>query len=78
MKGISPIYYITPDDPPIILAHRDADPLVPLQQSERFIQKLKEAKVPCRLIVKKGGGHGWEGQQAEVNAFADWFDQYLK
>ncbi len=65
LKEISPIYFVTPDDPPIMIAHGDADELVPLQQSERFIQKLKEAKVPCQLIVKKGGGHGWKGQDVE-------------
>ncbi len=78
IKQVSPIYQVTPDDPPILIAHGDTDELVPLQQSEWFIQKLKKAKVPCRLIVKKGGGHGWEGQQTEVEAFADWFDQYLR
>ena len=44
---ISPIYYVNPDDPPTFIMHGDKDPLVPLQQSESFIAKLKEAGVEC-------------------------------
>jgi acetyl esterase/lipase len=78
VKQISPIYQVTSDDPPVLIAHGDSDQLVPLQQSERMVQKLKSAKVLCQLIVKKGAGHGWEGMNVESQAFADWFDQHLK
>lgn len=73
-----PIYQSTPVDPLVLIAYLDADPLVPLQQSETMMQKLEAAHVPYRLIVKKGGGHGWKGRQAEEKSFADWFDLYLK
>lgn len=77
-RAISPLYHVTADDPPIVLAHGDADQASPLQQSERFIRELESAKVPHALHVKKGGGHGWQGMDAETRLFADWFDTYLK
>jgi len=50
---------------------------VPLQQAERMIDKLKAAKVPCKLVVKPGAGHGWAGMDKELTQFADWFDEHL-
>jgi hypothetical protein len=49
-----------------------------LQQSESIINKLKEANVPNRFIIKSGGGHGWPNDDVEEKNFIDWFDKYLK
>mgnify|MGYP003460698163 FL=1 len=38
-KEISPINFISPDDPPVIIVHGDKDMLVPKQQSESIIEK---------------------------------------
>jgi acetyl esterase/lipase len=43
------------------IIHSDKDPLVPLQQSELMIDKLKKAGVETNLVIKKGAGHGWLG-----------------
>lgn len=75
---MSPIYHVSPDDAPTLIIHGDADKVVPLQQSNVMIEKLKKAGVACTLQVKRGNGHGWEGMNEERKAFADWFDKYLK
>lgn len=77
-KEISPVYAVSPDDPPIFIIHGDADQTVPLQQSQTFIAKLKEAGVPNNFIIKKGVGHNYEAMEPEVNKFVEWFDRYLK
>ena len=58
--------------------HGDEDKLVPIEQAERFIAKLKETGVPAELIVKKGGDHGGEIIGFALPKMADWFDRYLK
>jgi len=35
------------------------DVLVPIEQSQRYIDKLIEAKVPAKLEIRKGKNHGW-------------------
>lgn len=77
-KEVSPINHVTPDDPPVLIIHGNKDFLVPLQQSESIIEKLKEAKVYCKLIVKDGGGHGWMNRDTEERNFVDWFNTYLR
>jgi dipeptidyl aminopeptidase/acylaminoacyl peptidase len=61
-----------------LIVHGDADKLVPIQQAELIIAKLKEAGVTAELVVKKGAIHGWKGMEKDVATFADWFDRHLK
>jgi acetyl esterase/lipase len=74
---ISPVTHVSPDDPPTLILHGDADQLVPIQQAEEFVAKLKEAGVPAKLVVKAGAGHGWPGLAQDMGLIADWFEQYL-
>lgn len=76
-RFISPIYYVTAKMPPTLIIHGDADTLVPLQQSQLFIAKLDMLKIPHRLEVRPGKGHGWVGLDKDIPLLADWFDKYL-
>jgi acetyl esterase/lipase len=76
-RSISPISHVSADDAPTLIVHGDQDKLVPLQQSETFIEKLKGAGVAGNLIVKKGAAHGWADMGKDMESFADWFDRYL-
>jgi acetyl esterase/lipase len=78
LRDISPISHVSRDDPPTLIIHGDKDGLVPLQQSQRMVAKLKEAGVPANLIVKKGCGHFWITILKDTETLADWFDRYLK
>jgi acetyl esterase/lipase len=74
---ISPITHVSDKSAPALLIHGDKDELVPLQQSETMVAKLKEAGVPTELVVKKGVGHGWPTLLEDMTTCADWFDKYL-
>ena len=77
-RQISPINHVTPDDPPTLIIHGDADTLVPIQQAEVMIEKLKAAGVEAKLVVKHGAAHGWPNMEADIVTLADWFDAHLK
>lgn len=76
-RSISPIYHVTKKSAPTFVIHGDKDNLVPLQQSETFVENMKAAEVPCELVVKEGAGHGWLGMDKDIGRFVDWFDKYL-
>jgi acetyl esterase/lipase len=78
VKQNSPLYAVSSDDPPVLIIHGDADRTVPLQQSESIIKQLEKSNIPNRLIIKKGGGHGWSNSSLDEQNFVDWFDKYLK
>jgi acetyl esterase/lipase len=77
-RQISPVYQISPDDPPTLIIHGDKDPLVPIQQAELFLDKLKASGVETKLVVKTGEGHGWKDWHKDMAIIADWFDAHLK
>jgi acetyl esterase/lipase len=76
-EAISPARQVKGPPIPFLLIHGDADPLVPLQQSQKMVTALKEAGGSADLIIKKGGGHPWMTISEEVKVMADWFDQHL-
>lgn len=52
--------------------------MVPIQQSEAMVAKLKEAGVPAELLVKKGKKHLWVGMDQDMGTMLDWLDKHLK
>jgi acetyl esterase/lipase len=76
-RRVSPITHVSADDAPTLIIHGDADKLVPIQQAEVMVAKLKKAGVPAELVVKKGAGHGWGGMEKDMVTIVDWFDKYL-
>ena len=75
---ISPVNHVTSDDAPTLIIHGDKDKLVPIQQAEIIIEKLKAADVEAKLVVKEGAEHGWSDMSKESALIADWFDAHLK
>jgi acetyl esterase/lipase len=74
---ISPITYVSKDSPPTLILHGDADTLVPIQQAQIFVERMKEHGAGAELIVRKGAGHGWATLINDLSLCADWFDKNL-
>jgi acetyl esterase/lipase len=76
----NPINFVDKEDAPVLMLHGDADPLVPLGQSEIFLDALKKAGVAAELVVIKGGGHGGAGFGSKENLqkIESFFDTHLK
>lgn len=51
--------YIDANDPPIIVFHGNADPVVPGCVGVYFYEQLDKAGVKTELHLVEGGGHGW-------------------
>jgi acetyl esterase/lipase len=73
----SPLYCARPDAAPTLIIHGDQDRLVPIQQSEALIARLKECRVACDLVVKKGKGHFWLDIGNDLPRLGEWFDKHL-
>ncbi len=77
-RAISPINHVSSDDPPTLIVHGDKDTLVPYQQAQIMVEKLKQAGVPVELVTQPGAAHGWPNWGEEIKPHADWFDKHLK
>ena len=58
-RRLSPLTYVRPKLPPIILAHGDRDPYVPYEQALRLHESLDRIGDPNQLITVAGPMHGW-------------------
>lgn len=76
---ISPILYVSSDDPPSLMIHGDQDNLVPLGSSEAIYQAFQEYDVDTEIIVLEGAGHGFRGEHLDRAraALVAWFEKYL-
>jgi acetyl esterase/lipase len=78
----SPIRYVTPDDPPTLILHGTIDEVVPINQSDLLVAKLKEVGVPYIYDRLPGWPHAMDIANP-VNERCVWFmqrffDRYLK
>lgn len=73
----NPITFVDKSDAPILIVHGDMDTLVPLDQSEIFLEALKKSGVDAKLHVVKGGGHGFWSDDL-LRAVREFFDAKLK
>ena len=78
-ESVSPLLFVTKDDPPTLLIHGDKDDLVKIKNSEEIQAAFKKEGVPCDLVVEHGAGHGFGGEQGNEasQALIKWFDKYL-
>lgn len=77
-REISPTYHVHSNQPPALILHGDADKLVPIQQAEVFVQASEKVGAKTKLVVKKGGDHGWPDWLNDFAQFTDWFDEHLR
>jgi acetyl esterase/lipase len=78
--SVSPILFVTPDDPPTLLIHGDADALVDFNNSELMQAALMASGVETGLVVIEGAGHGFrtpEDRAQASDALVGWFVEHL-
>ncbi|MBC04302.1 MAG: esterase [Phycisphaerae bacterium] len=57
-RAASPIGFVGPGDPPLLVVHGDRDRLVPFAQSETFVKAIRKAGGSVVFLEIEGGGHG--------------------
>jgi acetyl esterase/lipase len=57
----SPITHVGPGDAPMLLVHGTADALVPVEQSRRMREALRDAGVPATVVELRGVRHAFVG-----------------
>lgn len=78
-ESVSPIFFVTADDPPSLMVHGTADNLVPYANSERILAAFQGQGVATELVTIEGAGHGFKGDETTTAsaAMVRWFNAYL-
>lgn len=78
VKDVSPISFVSKDDPPIMQVHGDKDVIVPLKHASNLHEKLQSTGIKAELVVIPDGNHGVSGAGGPVaKRPAAFVQQYL-
>jgi len=79
IPAVSPITHVDAADPPTLLIHGDADPLVHVSHSVAMSEALKSSNIESDFLVIEGGKHGFRGENSVIanQARLAWFEKYL-
>lgn len=68
---VSPLTYVSKKNPPMLLIHGAADPVIPVEESRLFHAALKKAGAKSTLRVVQRMGHGglWEACREDIISF---------
>jgi acetyl esterase/lipase len=77
--AVSPVHYVSKDNPPFLILHGTFDALVPYAQSEELSTALKAKGVAVWLQTLPGSGHGGPafGKPAVSALIQNFFDKHL-
>lgn len=59
-KKASPVNWIAPDDPPLLLIHGNKDTVVPFDQSARMARAYRKLGLSVRLVKVRNAGHNFQ------------------
>jgi acetyl esterase/lipase len=78
--AVSPVHYVSKDNPPFLILHGTHDTLVPYAQSVQLEAALKAQNIPVWLQTLPGAGHGGPafGKPAVNKLMQAFFDKHLK
>jgi dipeptidyl aminopeptidase/acylaminoacyl peptidase len=79
-EAVSPVTYVSADNPPFLILHGDRDTLVPYAQSVELSERLEKAGVACLLQRLPGAGHGGPlfTSPTVLKLATDFFDKHLQ
>ena len=81
LKSVSPIYKVDRIQAPLLIAHGENDPRVPIHEARQLQAKMKELNKPVEMITFPDEGHGFRKEKNQIKFYetlADFFERHLK
>jgi dipeptidyl aminopeptidase/acylaminoacyl peptidase len=81
LKSISPIYKVDRITVPLLIAHGENDPRVPIYEARQLYHKMKELHKTVEILTFPDEGHGFRKEKNRIvfaEKLTDFFDKYLK
>lgn len=65
-REMSPVNYLTPDSPPLLMIQGDKDTTIPVKQAYRMQEALETIDAPVEIMIVKNAGHNWRSVDAPI------------
>jgi acetyl esterase/lipase len=58
-REVSPVNYLRPDSPPLLMMQGDKDPTIPVQHAHYMKERADSVKAPVETFIVQNSGHNW-------------------
>jgi acetyl esterase/lipase len=58
-REVSPVKYLRPDSPPLLMMQGDKDPTIPVQHAHYMKERADAVKAPVETFIVQNSGHNW-------------------
>lgn len=65
-REMSPINYVTPKSPPLLMMQGDQDTTIPVKHAYHMQKKAEALKAPIEIMIVKHAGHNWRTVDAPI------------
>ena len=65
-REISPVNYLSPTSPPLLMIQGDKDTTIPVKHAYFMQEKAKQLQAPVEIMIIKNSGHNWRKVDAEI------------
>lgn len=77
LRRASPVYQVSPDDPPFLIIQGEKDTVVPPYQSRELFQRLQAAGVYTQLVMVKNAGHEFKPESGAISPSSREIEQII-
>jgi acetyl esterase/lipase len=58
-REVSPVNYLRPESPPLLMMQGDKDPTIPVQHAHSMKERADAVKAPVETFIVQNSGHNW-------------------
>ena len=66
-REMSPINYLTPTSPPLLMIPGDKDTTIPVKHAYYMQERAKAVQAPVEILIVKNSGHNWRRVGAGID-----------
>jgi acetyl esterase/lipase len=66
-REVSPVNYLRPDSPPLLMMQGDKDPTIPVQHAHYMKERGDAVKAPVEVVIVENSGHNWREVGGRLN-----------
>lgn len=59
-REVSPVNYLRPDSPPLLMMQGDKDPTIPVHHARYMKERADAVKAPAEILIVENSAHNWK------------------
>lgn len=70
-REVSPVNYLKPDSPPLLMMQGDKDPTIPVHHARYMKERADAVKAPVEIVIVENSSHNWHEEGGALRPSLD-------